>query len=167
MEHPWDGYANEFTPHVNVLTSKNLTDIGGRWGYLGANELVKLSKCCGGIASPKKNRITFSITTVTFLNGEPSKKELHDGDEQITIPSGDKCSEHAVYRQLLPSIQLGQHLAIRQSKAPCRGCLNKLQGLAREKQINIYVLYDSSYDLLDKNNGAVFISDTGRVTLQP
>jgi hypothetical protein len=166
QQDPWDALGNGRTPHLNLIAGKNRSDIGGGHGYLGATELAALGNCCGGIAKPHNNRITFSITAVTFLGGKPSKKELQNGDEQVVIPHGNNCSEHAVYKKILPSIGLGQHLAIRQSKAPCTGCLNKLQGLAIQKQINIYVLYDDAYDILNKPNGSVFISDTGRVSWQ-
>ena len=164
MQDAWEAFGNGQLPHINPL-GKNLGEIAGRWGYLDENALADLARNVGGIAKPKNNRITFSVRGLTFeQNGESSRREIHDGDKQVIIPSGHRCAEHTLYRGILGDIEPGENLVISQSKAPCSGCLNKLQGLARTNRINIYVRYDEAYDLLNKPNGQVFISITGKIS---
>ena len=166
MEDAWDGFGNGRTPHIGEI-GKNLQDIAGGHGYLDATSLQALCTNMGGNGKAHNNCITFQIRSVMFLEGGKSKrKELLDGGQQISIPKGDACAEHVVYRNLLGNLVQGEHLTINQSKAPCGGCLNKLQGLAHDKHINIVVHYDDAYDLLNKPNGNVFISNTGRISWQ-
>ena len=165
MENPWDALSNDALPRLHEI-DRDLSKIAGQKGYLDANCLAYMSGNMGKRDKANKNCVTFSIRTVTFLGDQKNRGELHDGSIQISIPRGENCAEYKVYSKLLPGLTIGQHLIISQSKAPCRGCLNRLQGLARAKRINIVVHYDEAYDVLNTNNGLVFVSATGMVCWQ-